>query len=84
MAQENMAVSLRPELVEQANKLAGELNLSRSGLLALALEEFIQKHQSRALLDAINAQYEGSPDEGETRLRSRMAHKHRSLIEGSW
>ena len=48
----------------------------------LAAEEFIQRHENRELLEAINIAYDDSSDTEEEMLRQKMRHKHRRLVEG--
>ena len=57
------AISLQQSLFEQAESLAKKLRISRSHLFAMALEEFIQRHQNRALLEEINQAYEDKAPE---------------------
>lgn len=60
------AVSIQRPLFEQTEALAREMGISRSRLVALALEAFIRRHQSRQFLDALNAAYDEDaldPDE---------------------
>jgi metal-responsive CopG/Arc/MetJ family transcriptional regulator len=49
------AVSLDDTLVERVEQVAEELNMSRSRLVTLALEEFLRRHDSRNLLETLNA-----------------------------
>lgn len=58
MATVKTAISLQESLFEQAEALASEMKVSRSRLIAIALEEFIRRHQNRLLLEKINAAYE--------------------------
>jgi hypothetical protein len=84
MANVKTAVSLRKLLFEQAETLAREMNIPRSRLFALALEEFISRHESRQLLERINAAYDDSPDPSERALRRRMRRQHRRVVDGEW
>ena len=70
MAQVKTGISLDAELFEAAERLAQELHLTRSALYARALEELIERHRSKELLDELNAAYSGPPDpEDEALLR---------------
>ncbi len=62
MAHVKTGVSLDAELFETAERLAQELQLTRSGLYAQALQAFIEQRRSQALLDGLNAAYGGAPD----------------------
>ena len=78
------AVSLQESLVERLDKLARELNISRSQLFSRAADEFLRRHETQALLEAINRALEDGPDPGEkARLRA-MRNKQRRLVEGEW
>ncbi|NEN89049.1 MULTISPECIES: hypothetical protein [unclassified Okeania] len=81
MATVKTAISLQEYLFEQAEALAAEMKISRSRLIAIALEEFIRRHQNRLLLEKINAAYEDvSETEALTSISSISGH-HRSIIE---
>ncbi len=68
MAQVKTAISLDAELFDAAEHLAKDLQLTRSGLYARALAEFVERRRSRELLDKLNAAYDGSPDPEEEAL----------------
>ena len=78
------AISLQKSLFEQAEALANELNISRSRLFALAVEEFIRRSHNQQLLKKINAAYEDDADAKEKTLRQRMRRHHRRLVESEW
>jgi len=78
------AISIDKALFEQAEILAQELNVSRSHLFVLAVENFIKHHQSQILLDKINEAYSDQPDPVEQNRIRQMRKSHRSLVEGEW
>jgi antitoxin MazE6 len=82
MSNVKTAISLQKALFEQVEALAHEMNISRSHLFALALEDFIRRHQNRQLLDQINAAYDDAPDAGERELQRAMRRSHRRIVEG--
>ncbi|MBE9124988.1 hypothetical protein IQ257_05675 [Coleofasciculus sp. LEGE 07092] len=84
MANVKMAISLPESLFEQTEILASEMKLSRSGLVALALEEFIRRHANRQLLEQINEAYSDFPDSEEQAILGRMRHYHQQITEGEW
>ncbi len=47
MATIKTAISLQDSLFAQVNELAQKLNVSRSQVIALALEEFVQRYLNR-------------------------------------
>ncbi|MBI2485532.1 MAG: hypothetical protein HYW01_00940 [Deltaproteobacteria bacterium] len=77
-------ISLQKSLLEKAEALAREMKVSRSRLLALALEDFIHRHQNQRLLEQINAAYEDFPDTVEKDLRRKMRRHHRRIVEREW
>ncbi len=78
------AISLQKSLFERVDDLAQELQVPRSHLFVLAVEEFIQRHENRRLLEALNDAYDDVPDSDEQVLRDRMRQRHRELVEGQW
>jgi metal-responsive CopG/Arc/MetJ family transcriptional regulator len=51
------AVSLPDDLFAKAESLADRLGLSRSGLYAAALKEFIARHQAKRVTERLDAVY---------------------------
>ncbi len=78
------AISIQEPLFEQVDALAHELQISRSRLFVLAVEDFIQRYQNQKLLEAINAACDDLPDPEEQTLRHKMRRQHRQLVEGQW
>jgi predicted transcriptional regulator len=78
------AISVRQSLFEQADSLAREMQVSRSRLFVLALEDYIRHHQNRELLAKINEAYEGEPDPDEGKRLRKMRRLHRKVVEGEW
>jgi metal-responsive CopG/Arc/MetJ family transcriptional regulator len=78
------AVSLPEPLFEQAEALASRLNVSRSRLVALALEAYIDRHETQQLLDQLNHAYQDAPDPDEQERLSQMRRSQRRLVEGEW
>ena len=75
------AISLDKALFAQVDVLAKELKLSRSRLIAQALEEFIAKRRNRDLLARLNLVY---ADEAAAPWLAAVRAKHRKVIAGSW
>ena len=84
MANIKTAISLQPDLFKQIDTLAKEMQVSRSRLVALAAEEFIQRHQNRRLLEAINDAYNDLPDAQERSLHNAVRQHHKRMVEGQW
>lgn len=85
MANVKTAVSLQESLFEQVERLAQEMNVSRSRLFALALENFIRDYQDRQLFEAINqATTEIADDPVEQARLHQIRRHHRRMVEGEW
>ena len=52
-----IAVSMPDELFKAGESLASRMGLSRSGLYAAALEEYIARHQARRVSERLDAVY---------------------------
>ena len=65
MAQVKTAVSLDKSLYEQIDILAHKMKVSRSRLFAMALEDFLTRHENEQLLQEINRAYQDEPDKAQ-------------------
>jgi len=84
MANIKTAISMEEPLFEEIEALAEELEVSRSHLFALAAREFIQRHKSKKLFNALNAAYDDLPEPAEKTLQTQMRAKHRELVKDQW
>ena len=84
MANIKTAISIEKSLFEQAESIAREMKVSRSSLFALALQDFIRRHQNEELLRCINEAYEDMPDADEQERLRKMLRKQRKVVEGEW
>ena len=84
MAHVKTAISLDKELFAQLESLAEEMKVSRSQLLGLALEDFLQRRHNQLLLEQLNAAYDDAPDPTEQTLLQSMRQTQRQLVEGQW
>ena len=83
MATVKTALSIDESLFEQAEALAKELDVSRSRVFSMALEEFLKRHEAKKILAGLNTVYSYAPREGDEE-RSLKRAKHRELVEGTW
>jgi metal-responsive CopG/Arc/MetJ family transcriptional regulator len=85
MSNVKTAISLPETLFQDAEAIASKMKVSRSKLIAIALEEFLTRYHNRQLLAQINAAYDDSvvEDKEQAVLRSMRRH-HRRLVEGEW
>lgn len=84
MANVKIAISIQKSLFEQMEALSREMNIPRSHLYALALQEYIQRHQNLQLLERINHAYQDAPDASEQKRLRKMQHQQRKVVEGEW
>ena len=84
MATIKTAISLQDVLFEQVEDLARTLHVSRSHVVARALEEFVQRHHNRQLFEAINQAYETMLEEGSSIPSPARKQQHRRIVEGEW
>ncbi len=84
MAHIKTAISVNKPLFDEVEALAREMEVSRSEVFALAAREYIQRHKSHKIMEAINAAYGDVPDENEESLHRQMRRKQRRLVEDQW
>jgi metal-responsive CopG/Arc/MetJ family transcriptional regulator len=84
MATIKTAISIQESLFDQVNDLAEELQIPRSQLFALAVEEFIKRYENRSIFEALNKVYDGALDSDEDALLERQRQQQRHLVEGQW
>jgi metal-responsive CopG/Arc/MetJ family transcriptional regulator len=76
------AISLPEPLFKRAETVAHELQISRSQLIAKALEELIKGYERQALIEAINQAYkEDPPTTEEKQILRGIREKQRKLLE---
>ena len=78
------AISIQQSLFEQVEDLARQLNVPRSRVFELAVEEFVQRQENRQLLAQLNEAYSDEPDAEETERLHQQRHSQRRLVEGEW
>lgn len=78
------AISIQESVFDQVNALAEELQIPRSQLFVLAVEEFIKRHENRMIFEALNEVYADAPDPEEGALHEGMRRQQRQLVEGQW
>ncbi|HVF61941.1 MAG TPA: hypothetical protein VNJ70_19205 [Thermoanaerobaculia bacterium] len=81
MPSSKTAISLESPLLDRIDDLARELEVSRSRLLALAAEDFLQKHENARMLRQIELAYADGPTEEERKVTQAMRVRHRRRIE---
>ncbi len=78
------AISIEKTLFDQAEQIARVMKVSRSKLVALALQSFIERQSNKEMLAQINASYSDEPDETEQTLRRKSRQQHRRIVREEW
>lgn len=78
------AISIDEPLFLRVESLADEMQLSRSRLFVLAMEQYIKRRDYEKLQAAIDEAYSDGPDENELAVRRAMRRKQRGSAEGQW
>jgi hypothetical protein len=78
------AISIQKPLFDEAEALAQELKVSRSGLFAMAVKEFIYRHKNHKMLQSINAAYADIDDTEEESLSTQRRSKHHNMVKDQW
>jgi hypothetical protein len=84
MASTKTAISIGTETFARVDALARQLNVPRSRIFALAVEEFLDRHDNLGLAAAIDRAYMEPPTTAEKRWRTLTRGKHRRLVEAEW
>lgn len=84
MASTKTAISLDPRLMEEIDEKAESLSLSRSGFLARAAEELLDRLRSREMKRQLDEVYGEAEDAEDRERRQAMLRKQRKLVEGNW
>ncbi len=75
------AISIDKNLFDQAENIARRMNVSRSRLFGLALQEFIEHQSNREMLAKINAVFSDEPDETDNILQQKTRRQHRRIVK---
>jgi len=76
-------ISIEKPIFDQVNQLAQNLNISRSRLFVMAVQEFMQRHKNMELLQAINEAYDDL-QEPETKIVEKMRPRHLKMVKDQW
>jgi metal-responsive CopG/Arc/MetJ family transcriptional regulator len=69
------AISMDDSLMEQADEAARDLGLSRSGLIAEALRDFLRQRRRTRIREQLNQTYANDPSPDERRLVRKLRTK---------
>ena len=74
------AISLSSFLFEKVESLTKELNISRSRLFAIAVHEFIERHETRRMMATLNEVHDDFTDEEDKAIQREIQEYHRKLV----
>lgn len=78
------AITIQQSLFEQVEDLARQLNVPRSRVFELAVEEFVQRQENRQLLAQLNEAYADLSSTEESELLRQHGSSQRRRVEGEW
>lgn len=79
------AISLDETLFNEVESLTKELNVSRSRLYTMAMQEFIKRHKAQKILAALNEVYRDGPDPEEVATRRAMKrYQQQRVADDAW
>jgi hypothetical protein len=78
------AISIDDELLRQADNTAQSMGLSRSGLFALAVGDFLQRKKREQMLVDLNEVYADESGSGEKRLLKGIKTTFRKTLKDRW
>ncbi|NQU13003.1 MAG: CopG family transcriptional regulator [Desulfobacteraceae bacterium] len=78
------AISMDRGLFQQVEGLAKEMDVSRSHFFVLAARDFLKRHESKKLLEAINDAYDDMPSSEEKEISVEMRNRHYGMVKGQW
>ena len=84
MANIKTAISIQQPLFEKVEALARDLQVPRSRVFVLAIEDFIRRQKNQHLLAKLNEVYQDGPTEEEQEQLLQMRASQRRLVEGEW
>jgi len=78
------AISIEESLYRQVQKLAEEMNVSRSHVFAAAIRSYLRQRQNQMLLEELNAAYAEPASTVEKRVKQAWRRRHRRKVAGEW
>jgi metal-responsive CopG/Arc/MetJ family transcriptional regulator len=78
------AISIEDEVLQEADKTARRMGLSRSRLFALAVGDFLQRQRQEQMLLRLNEVYSNEAEPVEKRLLKGIKAKTRRTLKDPW
>ena len=70
--------------MQEADRTAKQLGLSRSRLFCVALEAYLRDRRHQEIVERLNRAHAGEPDPDEPRVRAAMKTKFAANIKDRW
>lgn len=77
-------ISINKKLFKKAEEIALKLDIPRSKLYQLALENYIRLYENRQILEKINNIYSDEITNGEQNFQNLMKTYHKKTLEDKW
>ncbi len=78
-----MVISIERPLCDAADAIALELNVSRSQVFVIAMQEYLRRREHQRLLEQINAMYDDGLDHEQLEILKRMEPHQRRIMESA-
>jgi len=78
------AISIDDRLLQDADRVAKDMGLSRSRLFSVALREYLRHRHAQEAIEQLNCVYAGEADPAEQRTVKGMKAKFRSVVKERW
>jgi metal-responsive CopG/Arc/MetJ family transcriptional regulator len=78
------AISIETPLLEEADRTARKLGLSRSRLVSLALTDYLRQRRNREIVEQLNHIYGEQTDAAEQPSAAQIKAKFRATIKDRW
>ena len=77
-------ISINKNLFEKAEELASKLDISRSKLFQLAVENYIRRFENIQILEKLNNIYSDGITDEEQHIQNLMKSYHKKIVEDKW
>ena len=78
------AITVNRGLLQEVDRIAREMGVSRSRLFSAAVEEYLRHVRQHAMIEQLNRVYGDHPDPAEQQMASNMKAKMRPVIKDRW
>jgi metal-responsive CopG/Arc/MetJ family transcriptional regulator len=78
------AISVADRLMQEADRAAKELGVSRSRVFSIALENYLRARRDEKIAEQLDRVYGSQPDPGERRTVAKLKSRFRATIKDRW